>query len=125
MFIVYDCLTYCGPWYALPYKISQNLSGPLLMGFLGFVTKKYYQHKFTLFPEHGFGIRHLQIACMTFNLVSLIIARASMAVAVLAMSDTTRKSSAEVQVSTISIITLKKSSSGLEEKPRRVNGYFQ
>ncbi|KAL4708184.1 hypothetical protein ACJJTC_005326 [Scirpophaga incertulas] len=47
---------------------------------------------------YGLGVRHLQIACMTLNLTCLIISRATMGVAVLAMSDTTRRNSTDVEI---------------------------
>ncbi|CAG9786472.1 unnamed protein product [Diatraea saccharalis] len=46
----------------------------------------------------GWGIRHLQMACMTLTMVCLIIARASMGIAVLAMSDTDQKNNTSIEV---------------------------
>ncbi|KAJ8721774.1 hypothetical protein PYW08_004176 [Mythimna loreyi] len=37
--------------------------------------------------HHGFGIRHVQMICMSFCMVALLLARSSMAVAILAMTD--------------------------------------
>ncbi|RVE51985.1 hypothetical protein evm_003263 [Chilo suppressalis] len=45
-----------------------------------------------------FGVRHLQMACMCFTMISLFIARGSMGVAVLAMSDENRKNDTTVTI---------------------------
>uniref|UniRef100_A0A2A4JRY5 Putative inorganic phosphate cotransporter n=1 Tax=Heliothis virescens TaxID=7102 RepID=A0A2A4JRY5_HELVI len=37
--------------------------------------------------HHGFGIRHVQMICMSFCMVALLLARSSMGVAILAMTD--------------------------------------
>ncbi|CAH0398534.1 unnamed protein product [Chilo suppressalis] len=48
--------------------------------------------------SYGWGVRHLQIACMTLNVVCLIIARAGMGIAVLAMSETQHQNNGEIEV---------------------------
>ncbi|RVE43975.1 hypothetical protein evm_011378 [Chilo suppressalis] len=54
--------------------------------------------KVDIIKNYGWGIRHLQIACMTLNLMCLIIARASMGIAVLAMSNTQQKNATDIEV---------------------------
>ncbi|CAH2981075.1 unnamed protein product [Chilo suppressalis] len=54
--------------------------------------------KVDIIKNYGWGIRHLQIACMTLNLMCLIIARASMGIAVLAMSNTQQKNTTDIEV---------------------------
>ncbi|CAG5058467.1 unnamed protein product [Parnassius apollo] len=48
--------------------------------------------------HYGFGIRHLQAICMCLCIIALFIARSSMAVAVLAMTDVTRKNDTRVTI---------------------------
>ncbi|CAH1637994.1 unnamed protein product [Spodoptera littoralis] len=36
---------------------------------------------------HGFGVRHVQMICMSFSMIALLLARSSMGVAILAMTD--------------------------------------
>ncbi|CAH2048148.1 unnamed protein product, partial [Iphiclides podalirius] len=46
----------------------------------------------------GYGIRHLQTACMCVCIIALFIARGSMGVAVLAMTDSTRRNDTSVAI---------------------------
>ncbi|XP_038210030.1 putative inorganic phosphate cotransporter, partial [Zerene cesonia] len=48
--------------------------------------------------NYGFGIRHLQMLCMCLNMVALFIARGSMGVAVLAMTDPNRQKDSKVEI---------------------------
>ncbi|XP_014359109.2 putative inorganic phosphate cotransporter isoform X1 [Papilio machaon] len=47
---------------------------------------------------YGFGVRHLQSVCMCLCMISLFIARGSMAVAVLAMTDHSRINSTDITI---------------------------
>lgn len=48
--------------------------------------------------HHGFGIRHVQMICMSFCMVALLLARSSMGVAILAMTDVNHQNSSTVEV---------------------------
>ncbi|KAJ8731683.1 hypothetical protein PYW07_004847 [Mythimna separata] len=48
--------------------------------------------------HHGFGIRHVQMICMSFCMVALLLARSSMAVAILAMTDAEHNASTGAKV---------------------------
>ncbi|CAG5043015.1 unnamed protein product [Parnassius apollo] len=48
--------------------------------------------------DYGFGVRHLQAICMCLCVIALYIARGSMAVAVLAMTNVTRKNDTRVTI---------------------------
>ncbi|XP_013134079.1 PREDICTED: putative inorganic phosphate cotransporter [Papilio polytes] len=68
------------------------------------VTENKCQGKFGTISErlrnkcYGFGVRHLQSVCMCLCMISLFIARGSMAVAVLAMTDHTRSKSTGITI---------------------------
>lgn len=47
---------------------------------------------------YGFGVRHIQIGCMCLTMVALFIARSSLGVAILAMTDMGRKNDTSVPV---------------------------
>ncbi|XP_045447853.1 putative inorganic phosphate cotransporter [Melitaea cinxia] len=46
--------------------------------------------------KFGYGVRHIQTLCMTLNLLALFIARSSLGVAILAMTDMTRRNDPNV-----------------------------
>ncbi|XP_047503568.1 putative inorganic phosphate cotransporter [Pieris napi] len=48
--------------------------------------------------EYGIGIRHLQMFCMGLNMITLFIVRSSMGVAVLAMTDISRRRDSKVEI---------------------------
>ncbi|XP_063384115.1 putative inorganic phosphate cotransporter [Cydia fagiglandana] len=48
--------------------------------------------------RHGFGVRHIQMSVMCVCMTALFIARSSMGVAVLAMTDTSRKNDSNVKI---------------------------
>ncbi|XP_030023987.2 putative inorganic phosphate cotransporter [Manduca sexta] len=48
--------------------------------------------------KFGFGIRHVQMICMSFCMIALFIARSSLGVAILAMTDVTRRNDSNVEI---------------------------
>ncbi|XP_068633483.1 putative inorganic phosphate cotransporter [Battus philenor] len=68
------------------------------------VNEKNCKEKFEMISErlsdkyYGYGVRHLQSVCMCFCMIALFIARGSMAVAVLAMTDLTRRKDKSVKI---------------------------
>ncbi|KAJ0176876.1 hypothetical protein K1T71_008055 [Dendrolimus kikuchii] len=46
----------------------------------------------------GFGVRHVQMLCMCFCMIALFVARSSLGVAILAMTDTTRRNDSNVEI---------------------------
>lgn len=48
--------------------------------------------------KFGFGIRHVQMICMSFCMIALYMARSSLGVAILAMTDVSRKNDTNVEV---------------------------
>ncbi|CAH2096600.1 unnamed protein product [Euphydryas editha] len=51
-------------------------------------------------PEknYGYGVRHIQMLCMTLNLMALFIARSSLGIAILAMTDMKKRNDPEIIV---------------------------
>ncbi|XP_075977493.1 putative inorganic phosphate cotransporter [Anticarsia gemmatalis] len=47
---------------------------------------------------HGFGIRHVQMICMFFCMIALLMARSSLGVAILAMTDSANRNNPNVEV---------------------------
>ncbi|CAH2096608.1 unnamed protein product [Euphydryas editha] len=48
--------------------------------------------------NYGYGVRHIQMICMTLNLIALFIARSSLGVAILAMTDMKRRNDPDITV---------------------------
>ncbi|CAH0715886.1 unnamed protein product, partial [Brenthis ino] len=51
-----------------------------------------------LLQEYGFGVRHIQMICMCFVMITLFIARGSLGVAILAMTDVRRKNETNIDI---------------------------
>ncbi|CAH2096617.1 unnamed protein product [Euphydryas editha] len=48
--------------------------------------------------NYGYGVRHIQVLCMTLNLIALFIARSSLGVAILAMTDMKRRNDPDITI---------------------------